>query len=145
MRHARFRVVTKEERFRNKKDVLGIFIFVTVATVPLQYRVLFISLLPLVRRQHPPIAVTIHPPTLWVATVTTGHRFGWYRSQKNRATSLLPSRPISAPEAAGHRRKQLENSRFLTELSSSRSPLSGHQIGRVRYGFLAIFHALAAG
>ncbi|CAL8100580.1 unnamed protein product [Prunus armeniaca] len=55
----------------------------------------------------PPIVVTIHPPTLWVATVTIGHRFGWYRSQKNRATSLLPSRPISAPETAGDRRKQL--------------------------------------
>ncbi|KAI5318587.1 hypothetical protein L3X38_038295 [Prunus dulcis] len=41
--------------------------------------------------------------------------------------------------------KTLEITPELTELPSFHSPSSGHQIGRVRYGFLAIFHALAAG
>ncbi|CAL2233657.1 unnamed protein product [Prunus armeniaca] len=103
-----------------------------MTTLPLQSGIIYLSPPSGSQAALPPVAVTIHPPSLWVATVTTGHRFGWYRSQKNRATSLLPSRPISAPETAGGRRKQLENSRFLTELSSSRSPSSGHQIGRVR-------------
>ncbi|CAL8994243.1 unnamed protein product, partial [Prunus brigantina] len=53
--------------------------------------------------------------------------------------------PHPSPGSISGRRKQPENSRFFTELSSSRSPSSGHQIGRVRYDFLAIFHALAAG
>ncbi|CAL8175086.1 unnamed protein product [Prunus armeniaca] len=49
--------------------------------------------------------------------------------------SLSPSQPRFAVVVTENRH----------ETGRARSDTSGHQIGRVRYGFLAIFHALAAG
>ncbi|CAL2253633.1 unnamed protein product [Prunus armeniaca] len=69
---------------------------------------------------------------------TAGHGTSQARTAITLVIGSAASQPPAAAPAAG-------NSRFFTELSSSRSPSSGHQIGLVRYGFLAIFHVLAAG
>ncbi|CAL2237042.1 unnamed protein product [Prunus armeniaca] len=67
------------------------------------------------------------------------------RTTKIPSFSPSPSLPQSAAIVAGIRPETGGAGQFLTELPTFRSPLSGHQIRRVRYGFLAIFHALAAG
>ncbi|CAL2277643.1 unnamed protein product [Prunus armeniaca] len=59
--------------------------------------------------------------------------------------SLSPSQPRSAVMVTGNRHETRRFGQFLMEFHRARSDTSGHQIGRVRYGFLAIFHALAAG
>ncbi|CAL9000646.1 unnamed protein product, partial [Prunus brigantina] len=59
--------------------------------------------------------------------------------------SLSPSQPRSAIMVVGNRHETGRFGQFFMEFHGARSDNSGHQIGRVRYGFLAIFHALATG
>ncbi|CAL2276927.1 unnamed protein product [Prunus armeniaca] len=58
--------------------------------------------------------------------------------------SLSPSQPRSTVLVARNRHETGRFGQFLMEFHGARSDASGHQIGRVRYGFLAIFHVLAA-
>ncbi|BBN69434.1 AP2/B3-like transcriptional factor family protein, partial [Prunus dulcis] len=56
--------------------------------------------------------VTVHSGGFWATTVASGHRWGWHRSQKNRAIFLFPSRPISATGTSCARRKMQNPTSF---------------------------------
>ncbi|KAL6284928.1 hypothetical protein ACE6H2_015857 [Prunus campanulata] len=66
----------------------------------------------------------------WATTVTSGHRFGWHRYQKNQRDVAYLSRPISAATAACARRNIEKSRRFYPKLHGTRSGDSGNQILR---------------
>ncbi|CAL9025044.1 unnamed protein product, partial [Prunus brigantina] len=71
----------------------------------------------------------------------TGH----VRTTTLPSSSPSPSQSRSAVVVAGNRHETGRFGQFLTEFRGDRSPSSGHRFRQVRYGFLAIFRALAAG
>ncbi|CAL2266029.1 unnamed protein product [Prunus armeniaca] len=79
------------------------------------------------------------------APSTNSRKTGAKRTTSLPSFSLSPSQHRSAVVVTGNRHETGRFGQFLMEFRGARSDTSGHQIERVRYGFLAIFHALAAG
>ncbi|CAL8168472.1 unnamed protein product, partial [Prunus armeniaca] len=99
-------------------------------------------LLPLPSGSPPPCFSPIRP--LLPATATD-HPDPPDRTQNHRRHSADLARSSSRrlpPRTVG---KTMVSDRFLRELWPAVSPSSGHQSGRVRYEFQAIFHDLADG
>ncbi|CAL2230145.1 unnamed protein product [Prunus armeniaca] len=79
------------------------------------------------------------------ALSTNSRKTGAKRTTSLPSFSLSPSQPRSAIVVTENCHETGRFGQFFTEFQGARSDTSGHQIGRVRYGFLAIFHALVAG
>lgn len=100
MRHARFRVVTKEERSRNEKDVMRILKLVTVATIPLQSKcyntqVLFIFFSLCFAGSTSSSSCYYHQLGFWGTTVASGHRLGCTGPKRTGPTpSSYPTLPL---------------------------------------------------
>ncbi|CAL2230800.1 unnamed protein product [Prunus armeniaca] len=77
--------------------------------------------------------------------VTDSSKTGHVRTTTLPSSSPSPSLPRSAAVVAGISHETGGVGQIFLKLSPAVSLPSDHQISRVRYGFLAIFHDLAAG